>query len=174
MIGSDNFSVKTVPFAFSKVSPSSLPCDWDQCVNQQIKITGTGFRSDAKVPALDGLARCEQPNPEGTEIVCKLNEQTMNRSLKVAVRNDLKNLSNLLSIFTKMILKTRFSNTILNYIEVNCCKQLVDSFACVKFNLKAINYQSVRKIIQNIVVGFLFNCQLAKCLSQRIEGCYQL
>jgi hypothetical protein len=33
VIGSDNFSVKTVPFAFSKVSPSSLSCDWDQCQN---------------------------------------------------------------------------------------------------------------------------------------------
>ncbi len=93
VIGSDNFSVKTVPFAFSKVSPSSLSCDWDQCENQQIKITGTGFRTGTTVPALENVATCEEPNAQGTEITCTFKKQVSSAAYKINVRNIAKNLS---------------------------------------------------------------------------------
>ncbi len=83
-----NFSLSFAAPKVSSVTPKTNNCGVDNCNGKEIKIVGTGFRSDATVPALSDLAVCESPNPEGTEIVCKLNEQTASRSLKVAVKNN--------------------------------------------------------------------------------------
>ena len=92
-VSTNNFTVNLTPLSITTVSPSNISCGWNQCEDEKITITGTGFRSDAKVSALTGLATCEAPKDGGTKIDCTLKKHSSRTSYKLNVLNVAKNKS---------------------------------------------------------------------------------
>jgi alpha-tubulin suppressor-like RCC1 family protein len=90
-VSSPNFTVLLPTLTATSVSPNSLTCGLNDCLGQKITIKGTGFNSDAAIPALTGLAACDPPNTNGTEITCTLNAQSKSGTYKLNVKNLAKN-----------------------------------------------------------------------------------
>ncbi len=90
-VSSPNFTVLLPTLTATSVSPNSLTCGLNDCLGQKITIKGTGFNNDAVIPALTGLAACDPPNTNGTEITCTLNAQSKSGTYKLNVKNLEKN-----------------------------------------------------------------------------------
>ncbi len=95
-------AIKTSTLSVTSVTPASITCGNDDCVGQKIVLKGTGFRSDATVPALTDesvdLATCLQPNPAGTEMTCTLNAQNIAKTHTLFVKNVAKDTTSLSSV----------------------------------------------------------------------------